>query len=300
MMIPSTLLDALPARTTFQYRSDGFQLNVPSSLSGSSVPLAMVRVRDHVRPIASAGSIFAGVRRELGFSSPEPTVTTAVVTREAECAAVHNLIEGERCLSLGVIFGDDFYRLIIGLGDQVMATAVQHLVERVTTDLPLGLAYRRRRWYPYAPPQGWGGQLRHRLVAEWMAPRFPSERALLTVFPARPFSDTLAVAMERHLHELGWGGYVNESMEPPQLISISERLSGMRWRLVGAWRGGARTFTEVVFLRDEAFLYMMRLDHGGQNPEAHVAALDGVVHSIRPIPPLGVARPRSARAFMVE
>jgi hypothetical protein len=299
-MLPAALLDALPAHTTFQHRSDGFQLNVPASLSGNDVPLAMVRVRNRVRPMVPVGAIFAGVRRELGFSPPEPRREQAIVTRDAECAAIQHITEGERCLSIGVVFGEDFYRLILGTGDQVMAIAVQHVVDRVTTDLSLGLAYKRRRWYSYAPPPGWGGQIRHRLVAEWMAPRFPNERALITVFPARPFTDTPAGAMDRHLHEMSWGGYVNESMEAPLMVTISERLSGVKWRLVGAWLDGVRTFTEVVFLQDGTFMYMMRLDHEGQNPEGHIAVLDTMVASVRPIPALNVAPSQSALAFMVE
>lgn len=299
-MLPAPLLEALPAHTTFQHRSDGFQLNVPATLSGSSKPRAMIRVRDFVRPIASVATIIAGVRRELGFSPPEPQGQRAVLTREAECAALHHVVEGERSCTLGLVYGDDFYRLIIGLGDQVMATAVQQLVERLTVELPVGLAYRRRRWYPYAPPLGWAGRLRHRLVAEWMAPRFPNERALLTVFPARPFSDPPSVAMERHLHEMGWGGYIEESMEAPELVTVSERLTGARWRLVGAWEGRARTFTEVVVLQDETFVYMLRLEHEGQSPDAHVAVFDGVVHSVRPIPASAARPSQSALAFMVE
>lgn len=299
-MVPAALLDALPAHTTFQHRSDGFQLNVPATLADDGEALAIIRVRDRVRPMVAVGAIVAGVRRELGFSAPKPARATAVVTREAECAALHHVIEGERCCSIGLVYGDDFYRVIIGTGDQVMSTAVQHVVERLTTDLPLGLAYRRRRWYAYVPPPGWGGQIRHRMIAEWMAPRFPNERALLTVFPARPFSETPAGAMDRHLHEMSWGGYVSESVEAPQLITPSERLSGVRWKLVGAWLDGVRTFTDVIALHDGTFLYMVRLDHEGQKPEAHLAVLDGVIRSIRPVPPLIAAPSQSALAFVVE
>ena len=135
-----------------------------------------------------------------------------------------------------------------------------------------------------------------RIPTARLIPASPRKTPRASDSPSRP---TRSVG-DRHLHEMGWGGYTMASVQEPEIITLSERLAGVRWSLVGAWLDGSRTFTEVVALHDGMFLEMIRLDHDGHLPEAHCAVLDTVVKSVRPIPPLRVAPSQSALAFMVE
>lgn len=268
-MLDLGLLRTLPPGARYQRRADGFAIGLPE---GGSVWL-----RERVRPLRAAAEIFADVRRELGLPPRPPGPITRLISHEGELGAWDEA-------GIGVIFGDDFYRVVAGRADPA-------LLRRFTVELPLGLAHRRRRLYGYQPPTGWAGRLRHRLIAEWLAPGYPGEPARITVFPARPFGETAAGELDRQLHELTWDGYQREAIAGPDVIATTAPLTGVGYQVAGTWMDGRRSLTDVVLLQDGAFSYCARLDHTGVDPQRHRAVLAALVHSIQP-----VASPRAPSA----
>lgn len=281
-MLPAVLANALPPGARRVDRHDGFRLDLG--------PLGRVEVRERRRPQESVGRILRGLAAELGRGTMVGPIER-LVTREGESAAVALLSGDGATMFAGVVFGDDFYRLVIAGGDDVVSIA-----RRIVLELPLGLAHRRRRWYGYVPPADWGCLRRHTFIAEWIAPGFPGEHAMITMFPARPAGESGAGAFDRHLHEMGWGGYKSMSVEGPAKVHTASQLGGVRWQLVGAWLDGARTHTEVVLLSDDTFFYWMRLDHDGDASEAHRDLFSAVVDSVEPVPP---ARPSDKNLNLV-
>lgn len=276
-MLPAALANALPGDARRIDRHDGFRLDLGA--------LGRIEVRERRRPLRSVMTILRGLAAEIGRGTTVGQIERHV-TREGEHAAVAVLSgTGSRTFA-GVVFGDDFYRLIIAGGGEVDAIA-----RRIVLELPLGLAHRRRRWYGYVPPVEWGCLRRHTFIAEWIAPEFPREHAMITLFPARPAGESRAGALDRHIYEMGWGGYTSSSVEGPETVTTASQLGGVRWQLVGTWLDGARTHTDVVLLSDNTFFYWMRLDHDGESTQARRDVFAAVVASVEPIPSAGQLDP---------
>jgi hypothetical protein len=244
----------------------------------------VLRVRDRLRPVRPAAGVLVDVFAELGLADA-PRRPARLVTREGELAALDGAERGDRAAAAGVVLAGDWFRLVVGVAAADRATALGGLVRRLIAELPLGVAWRRRRLFDYAPPPGWSGRRRRRLIAEWLAPGYPDERAMLTVFPARPFGETAAGELDRQLHELTLGGFHLASRAPCEHLVADAGLRGVSERLEGTWMDGARATLDVVLLADGAFTYLVRLDHDGTRARAHRAVLETLVRTITPLPP---------------
>jgi hypothetical protein len=277
-MIPVALLRSLPPGTRYEARADGFEL----ALSGAS----SVRVRERLRPLIPAASAFAAARAAHGLPCPDPGArVTELVTNEGELAALDHARIGATAVATGVVFGDDFFRLVSGHArDAAAGPELGDLVRNLTVALPLGLAYLRRRLYRYAPPAGWAPRGRPGLVTEWLAPGYPHEAARLTVFPAYPRREPPTATLERLGRQMSSAGFEPETDEEAARASVG-RMTESRLRLVARPAGGPSAHAELVALGDASFVYLLRLDHGGAAPELHRAALAGVIADLQPIPP---------------
>lgn len=278
MMLTVELAAALPPGASLTELPDGFALSLGAN--GTLV------VRDRQRPLRSARVV---IDQLLAAQALPPAGATAtlerVQTTEGELGAVALVGAGHEARWIGLTFGDDDYRSVIASPGTNLASAAAlgDLARRILVELPSGRAHARRRWYEYTPPAGWGCIRRHHLITEWLAPNFPRERALLTIFPARPVNESAAGELDRRLHEMRWGGYVLDSMEGPTAHKSSV-LGGVKWRLVGRFGADAPQATDVVLLVDQAFSYMLRFDHDGLDAAPRASLLDAVIDSIRPIP----------------
>ncbi len=276
-MIPLGLLDALPADARMIERADGFRLELGA--------IGRLDVRERRRPLRAARAILDEIAAELGGG--EVGAIERAITGEGEHAALAAIRGATAVTSVAIVFGDDFYRLVLA---GPCGPALDPIARRIALELPLGLAQHRRRWYGYTPPPGWGSLRRHTLITEWLAPAFPAARAMITMLPARPVAESEAGVLDRQLHEMRWQGYRSDAVVGPERVTTRAQLEGVRWSLVGAWLDGARAHTEVVVLSDDAFWYWMRLDHEDADPEAYRGVFAAVVDSVEPVPRLTAGR----------
>jgi hypothetical protein len=273
---------------------------------GSLLPPAgagSIRIREGVRPLRTAAAIIRhrllaeGVRpvvQELGPIEP-------LITRQGEYGVLQSssgLRHGQPFFqTTGVIFGDDFYTSIEGeTPDPEAAPRFRQAVSELTLHYGIGQAFLRRRRYRYSPPPGWQAYTRQ-LIAEWQAPNYPSEMALITVFPARPIGETLPGALDRVLHEMSWFGYRNERLEEPEPALTEYGLEGVSWKTIGAYEDGVRMFTQIVVFQDPQFLYVLRLESSPDDHEAYRSTFESVLQTVQPVPQppkLTVAAPQRA------
>lgn len=277
-MLPAALARSLPAGTRLVEHVDGFMLELGTA--------GTIRVRDRRRPLRGARAIVVASLRDEGIESVPGAVLPIerVDTVEGHPATVATIGEGPAARWIGAVFGDDDYCSVVaipGTDRAAWATLCTH-ARQVMLELPSGRARLRRRWFAYTPPPGWGCLRRHTLITEWIPPEFPRDRSMLTVFPARPINESAAGTFDRSLHEMRWGGYASEFLEGPAKL-VTATLGGVRWKLVGKWRGGERTLTEVAVLHDYSFVYVIRIDTPAALSEHHRAVFATLVDSVVPI-----------------
>lgn len=163
------------------------------------------------------------------------------------------------------------------LGDRVIRLAA-------SDRLWLGL---RRRRFVFAPPAGW--RLRAMGLSAWLLhPAFPRRRVSIVVPPAWPLADDTpgldAWLREQDSHEA-------LSVEPEPEYRIQARTSArglqgfLREGLVRDSRDGERRLRIAVSLRDERYLYGLRLIAPADEPvHPHVELLLALSDSIEPLP----------------
>ena len=171
-----------------------------------------------------------------------------LVTHEGEDAALATL-HGRRgdavtSLTLGIVFGDDFYVELLSDGREDARRRVR--------ETRLGLPAERVRPYRFASPAGWRRLTRSR-VTELHS---PDGHAVISVFPALPLrAAPTAPARATHFTAGGVEGII----------------------VVGADH-------EVVELRDGRFSYRARLDCGAPHIHAHRRPFEQLVYSIEVLP----------------
>lgn len=240
-------------------------------------PTTRIEVYERLAPLRRAREIFdsaLGVPTTLPFREH--------TTRDGDPAALLGVASAARHGLLGVAFGDDFYRLVIGhTTDVTRAGEIAACVRRLTLEMSLGLGDDRRRRFRYTPPAGWRSLARHGLITEWFALGFPSNPTMITVFPSSPMRELPSRAFDRNMHEMRWSGFTETSQSGPFPLVVP-RLHAEEKRLVGTWRG-APAHIDIVLLHDNTRTYMMRLDHDGTRSDENRATLHALAASVQPI-----------------
>src|SRR5688572_2365020 len=167
-----------------------------------------IRLQRQVRPLARLADIVAAdlaqARAFLDDVALEPGERRT--TDEGEHAAVITLRGRSRDgggpveRTVGVVFGDDYYRRYDALAPAPAAFApMRATIRALVKAAALGLGERRSRRFAYAPPAGWQGRAVG-LVAEWYPEDYPRERSVITVLPAAPAGQTGTSLLARKPH----------------------------------------------------------------------------------------------------
>lgn len=258
-------------------------------------PSTRVEVRERVTPLRRAREIFDAA---LGVATTAPI--REYLTSEGEHAAMLGVRTDTRFALLGVAYGDDAYRLVVGhTADPARADEIAACVRGVTLDLSLGLAEDRRRRYRYTPPAGFVARSRHGLITEWLAPGFPAVSTMITVYPSSPAREVLFCAFDRSLHEMQWGGFTVAATSGPHPLALS-RLAAHELHLTGAWRDGGRREVTIIALHDHARTYIARLDHDGTDTDRARAALHALAASVQPLGRRVAGAASSARSLFAH
>jgi hypothetical protein len=261
----------MPRGARFEPLPDGFAFVFDD-------PTTRVEVHERIAPLRRARAIFDAA---LGIATTAPI--REYLTRDGEHAALLDLASASRRVISGITYADDFYRLVIGhTADEARAEDIAKCVRELTLSFSLDLAEDRRRRFRYAPPAGWSSRSRHGLITEWLAPEFPSDAAMISVFPSSPMREMPSRVFDRSMHEMQWGGFVASACEGPFPFA-APRLHAEDWRLVGRWGEGARVQIDLVVLHDNARTYLVRLEHDGSRDDEHRATLHALATSIVPI-----------------
>jgi hypothetical protein len=242
-----------------------------------------MRIRARQAPVRPAPVVIATLVEELRIAAPivgtyEPFVTVEGEYGSAVRIAATNAAGAPVELAVAVLFGDDWITTIEGIASPENIASVAATVRELARTYSLGLGELRRRRYRYSAPAGWSARSRG-LIDEW---RPVDANTCITVFPARPLSETVAGAVDRALHELVIDGFVATSDRESPLATARFR-TGIARAVVGA-RGGETVHHDVAVLRDDRFFYVCRLE---SRPDAHIAnraVFAKLVESIEPLP----------------
>jgi hypothetical protein len=241
-------------------------------------PTTRIEVHERIAPLRRARAIFDAA---LGVTTSVPI--REYLTKEGEHAAMLGVASTSRHALLGVVYGDDSYRLVVGhTSDVARAGEIATCVRQLTLELPLGLGEDRRRRFRYTPPSGWRSLSRHGLITEWFAPRFPLDPTRITVFPSSPIREVPSRTFDRSMYEMQWGGFVPSSTLGPFPLAMTQ-LDAVQLQLGGAWHDGVRAEITIVVLHDNTRTYVMRLDHDGSRTDENRETLYALARSVRPI-----------------
>jgi hypothetical protein len=241
-------------------------------------PTTRIDVYERLTPLRRAREIF-----DSALGMPTTIPFRECTTRDGEPAALLGIASNARHGLLGIAFGDDSYRLVVGhTTDVTRAGEIAACVRRLVLELPLGLGDERRRRFRYSPPAGWRSLTRHGLITEWFAPKFPSNPTMITVFPSSPMRELPSRAFDRNMHEMRWSGFAETSKSGPFTLSVPQLLAE-EMHLVGTWRDGKPAHIDIVVLHDNARMYMLRLDHDGTRTDENRAVLHALAASVQPI-----------------
>jgi hypothetical protein len=275
------VLPAILATWRLTYFADGLALVPPGGRVHGGI-----RIRDRIRPLASAADVVEATMRELNLPDLQVTPLERLVTSEGEDAVIARITGTTNGAAfertVAVLFGDDFYTQIDGVtAVPARLEPMRQIMRDLAQTYSLGLGELRRRRYFYAPPSGWTGYPRG-LITEWQPPGFPNDPSSIAVFPARPIAETVAGALDRALHELGWGGFAAMSDSVDQL-STARFATGLVRKLTGTQRGQT-VHQHIAVLGDSRFLYVCRLESTAQALDGHRGVFAELLDSIEPVP----------------
>ncbi len=205
-------------------------------------------------------------------------------------------------LTLGFVFGDDFYAYLEARSKPDHAAEMTRTVRRLIVADRQQLGIRRRR-YLFQPP-AWPGISLGRAITHYLAPRYPSNPTRITVFPAVPLAGDVAPAIDLQralgedllVTEAGPSSGLSIRNRAAREISVASGLAGTRWDIKGTWGVFADVEREIVLLRDAHYGYVLELVTDRRHGEAARPTFERVVDSVRPIP-LPSSRAASGEAF---
>lgn len=270
---------------------NGVQLQPPDGTAG----VIQIRHRVPVRSVAEVANQLS-VSTIGGAPTRMIDPPRAITTDEGEYGAILSFVttEGrERRRTFGMVWGDDWMLTVDG-----RCAATDHfdvfaqMVEQLTMSLALGLGTDRFRRYLYTPPPGWSGFARYRCDV-WLAPDFPRAFGMISVFHARPETES----RPRNQHHRFFEELTAElgvRRGEPQPIQTRTGMVGEAATYATA-PGPDERHTGNVVLSDGRHLYLLRIETDARNRDAHTDVFLRVVESVEAVP-----WPRSDLAGLVH
>ena len=249
--------------------------------------LGVIRVRTGVPlgPLRQAADATARSEPE-GATAMPCGAPRALVTSEGEHAAVFEYavraggLEFQRAVA--VLLGDHELTTIDGRAFRPEGHDIADKVAALATGFSLGLGFDRWRRFYYAPPAGWHRVARYRAEV-WLAPRYPRDPGVITVFHARPIEPRTPVAQHTRLFEELTAEYGRSEPLERQAVKLATGLTGERMTFRAAVDGRTRLATNVA-LGDSRYLHLLRLETDDVHLTANAPIFGRLVTTVEPIP----------------
>ncbi len=248
-------------------------------------PVGEIRYREHSGPLKTARQITA---ERLAIPLPtfeatkvwEPERVTTVEGEHGAIVRIDGRLGGAPMRRvLGMVFGDHFTAMSDGLSiveahfDELEATA-RDLTQR--TMLVLGV---RRRRFLYRRPPGWQA-VANLFVTKYLAPTFPRDRAMITVYPASPRGETPHQMVKSILEEHEGRGLSTVLIGDAEQTALPNGMTGWRWQI-----STGPSIVHVAIFEDAKYVYPIRLDDvAGALPE-NLAAFEALCATIESLAP---------------
>jgi len=236
-----------------------------------------IRYLERVAPLRSVSELVEAQLADDGEVEVDSVGPTRErVTAEGEYAALVTItgrLRGEPLRrDLGFVFGDEHYARIGAVTRRPelyprFGETVAYLVDHCNQMLGI-----RRRRFRYRAPEAWV-EARVGMRSEWLAPGFPDDPGILTVWPAMPLSLGGAAFVDR----LGLG----RGAKGPFPLRTAQGLSGERFQRVVPLDDGGHANRDLVVLKDDRYAYVLRAEWAEPQQKA---IFDGLVDSAQPIP----------------
>jgi hypothetical protein len=270
---------------------NGMQLQPPDGVLG----LIQIRHRQPLRMLTDIREHFE--RTTIGGAPTRPLdAPRAITTDEGEYGALLSFVTTsgpERRRNVGVVWGDEWMSTI-----DARCASAQHfelfaaIVEHLLVSLALGLGTDRFRRYFYTPPTNWSGLQRFRCDA-WLAPGFPINDGIISVFHARPEGESRPRMQHHRLFEELTSEYGARRGEA-QPIHTRSGMVGEVATYATAIGPDERHAGNVVF-SDGRHHYLLRIETSALHRAANTEAFLRVVDSVEALP-----WPRSDLAGLVH
>jgi len=256
--------------------------------------LAGIRVIERVRPMVPMKDIVAASmpRIEEVVRDPQIGALEEVVTAEGEYGAMVTVsgvgkVDGVPLDAVvGAVYGDDFYDQIDAyLVDPAKNGRLTPAVRDFLYDHSLGLGTDRQRRFMYDPPDGWIGIPRG-MFTEWLHPEFPKHYSRINVAAAMPEKDVPASEIAISMLYRKAGRFKKTAQLEQSNVSSEFGVHGLLYRIRGRFDDPDQPETDLLgcVLRDERYMYTMRLETVRDNVDEDREVLNRMVKSIRPIP----------------
>ena len=254
-------------------------------LSPADRTLGSMFYAERVRPLRTIDVIV----RELDGLLPWPLPIRSrsfepLVTDEGEYAVLATLRDDAGCeRTVGVLFGDDFYSLCVGLprvpaANELFATQVRACVAKDAHMLGV-----RRRRFAYARPPGWHGLLAGAFHAVWYPLSYPNHRSSLSVYPAIPMPADASPAADMFAAIVASiDGRVEASSKPVPVVEYG--LAGTWASAVVRHVDGTSLHHDLVVLQDDRYVYPVLLLAVASHHAADLEVLRDLLCTIQPIP----------------
>jgi hypothetical protein len=198
---------------------------------------------------------------------------TQLRTREGEPAFVASAEVADGHVSVAIAGGEPFAH-VIAIG----VSSTHALTVAIVRDLALGLGSVRTRPFVYTPPPRWLGLRRERRTI-WLHPAYPSIRARITMFDARPFRDTRDEQLARKLTMELHGTLQAARVSPPEDLALDAGLAA-RMLLVEGNLEGREVVRCAASAADDRFMYAGHFE----GPRDVMPAFREAFASLQPLP----------------
>jgi hypothetical protein len=238
------------------------------------------------RPLRRMRDIVAALptpRRPLEISRVERTTTW-----EGEYGAIATLVaaDGSVGRTVGAVFGDDFYSLVVGIpGRPDQYARFDEVVRRLVHDDSHMLGVRRRR-FVYDPPTGWHGLLAPPFHAHWYPWDYPRNPSNLAVGPAVPIPSGDTAFARSVLGSMVANISGGTMVDPGAMTPMTSRsgVSGGSWWFSPTHRPGVVLTYDIVLFEDRRYLYSLLLQSPTARRDENLGAMKQVIESLEPIP----------------
>ncbi len=248
-----------------------------------------VRIVERLRPLRRLRDLRAAQVAVLSETmTVQPGDVRRLTTAEGEHAALYKLTAEAGAdtvqLVMGVVFADDFMTTIDSMcAVPQLAAHVEHTVEHLTVNLPLGLGIQRRRRYEYHQPEGWQPIVKPHSVS-WYPRDFPKTRAVIRVFDAVPARDTPTVVLARRMFDDPQNDLSAVTDSGMMDMRTDTGLLGVIEVTRGAWSDGSPSAMVRVTLQQGNYAYNMRLETSEPFTTEAQAIFQTLIRSVMPLP----------------